>query len=114
MNMRRTGSMVFIVAAILLASCQKQAPPPATDTHGLAQEVHHKPEAARKIIADVIAEPHGVTMIAEELSKNEMAAGSVVDELMKTPAMAQAIADRCAAAGIAKDVGAASDHKRKR
>ena len=101
------------LVAILVAACQKQAPPPASDTHGLAQEVHHKPEVARKIIADVIAEPHGVTMIAEELGKNEMAAESVVDELMKTPAMAQAIADRCAAAAIAKDVGSANQ-KRKR
>lgn len=112
--MHRSNLLALIVLAVLLASCQKQAPPPATDTHGLAQEVHHKPEVARKIIAGVVAEPHGVTMIAEELSKNEMAAGSVVDELMKTPAMAQAIADRCAAAAIAKDVGGASDDKRRR
>ena len=110
--MHRIRPLALVV--VLLAACQKQAPPPATDTHGLAQEVHHKPEVARKIIADVIAEPHGVTMIAEELSKNEMAAASVVDELMKTPAMAQAIADRCAAAAIAKSVGAANDEKPKR
>ena len=112
--MRRSNLLALIVLTVLLASCQEQAPPPATDTHGLAQEVHHKPEVARKIIADVIAEPHGVTMIAEELSKNELAAGSVVDELMKTPAMAQAIADRCAAAAIAKQVGTDDDDKRKR
>lgn len=112
--MHRSNLLAPIVLTVLLASCQKQAPPPATDTHGLAQEVHHQPEAARTILAEVIAEPHGVTLIAEELSKNELAAGSVIDELMKTPVMAQAIADRCAAAAIAKEVGAAGDDKRKR
>lgn len=112
--MRRSSPVAVIVVALLFPGCEKAAPPPATDTHGLAQEVHHKPEAARKIIAEVIAEPHGVTMIAEELSKDEMAAGSVIDELMKTPAMAQATADRCSAAAIAKDVGRDDDKKRKR
>ena len=105
--------MMCMVGVLVIVGCQK-APPPTTDTHGLAEEVHHKPELARKIIADVVAEQHGVTMIAEELAKNEMAAASVVDELMKTPAMAQAIADRCAAAAIAKEVGRDGDKKDKR
>lgn len=94
-----------IVGILVIVGCQK-APPPATDTHGLAEEVHHKPELARKIIADVVAEQHGVAMIAEELAKNEMAAANVVDELMKQPAIAGAIADRCAAAAITRDVTA--------
>lgn len=93
-----------IALALVLASC-KQAPPPATDTHGLAEEVHHKPELARQIIAQVVAEQHGVAMIAEELAKNDMAATAVVDELMKHPQIAAAIADRCEAAKIAASVG---------
>ena len=95
--------LVMLLMVLFVVGCQQKAPPP-TDTHGLAEEVHHKPELARKIISDVIAEQHGVAMIAEELSKNEMAAGSVVDELMKQPAIAAAIADRCEAAKIARDV----------
>ena len=95
--------MIVIVVVLALAAC-KQAPPPATDTHGLAEEVHHKPELARQIIAQVVAEQHGVSMIAEELAKNEMAAQSVVDELMKHPELAKAIADRCEAASIAAQV----------
>lgn len=95
--------VLFLFCILLIVGCQK-APRPATDTHGLAEEVHHKPELARKIIADVVAEQHGVTVIAEELAKNEMAAASVVDELMKQPAIADAIADRCAAAAIARQV----------
>lgn len=77
----------------------------ATDTHPLAEEVHHKPELARQLIADVVAEQHGVAMIAEELAKNEIAAASVIDELMKHPPIARAIADRCDAARIAADAG---------
>jgi hypothetical protein len=92
-----------VVLALVVASC-KQAPTPATDTHGLAEEVHHKPELARKIIAQVVAEQHGVAMIAEELAKNDMAATAVVDELMKHPQIAAAIADRCEAARIAGQV----------
>lgn len=49
---------------------------------------------ARQIIAQVVAEQHGVTMIAEELAKNENAASAVVDELMKQPTVARTIADR--------------------
>lgn len=106
--------VLFLVGVLVIAvSCQK-APPPATDTHGLAEEVHHKPELARKIIADVVAEQHGVAMIAEELAKNEMAAASVVDELMKQPAIADVIADRCAAAAIARQVGTDDSSSKKR
>lgn len=101
--MNRMPFLVMILV-LFLTSCQK-AQPPATDTHGLAEEVHHKPELARQIIAQVVAEQHGVAMIAEELSKNEMAAGTVVDELMKHPQIARAIADRCEAAKIAAQVG---------
>ncbi|HJQ40322.1 MAG TPA: hypothetical protein VKB93_24520 [Thermoanaerobaculia bacterium] len=89
---------------LLAAAACKQAPPPATDTHGLAEEIHHKPELARQIIAQVVAEQHGVVMIAEELAKNEMASSTVVDELMKHPEIAKAIADRCEAARIAASV----------
>lgn len=96
----------ILLTSVIAAGCGQKTPPPATDTHGLAAEVHHKPELARKIISDVIAEPHGVVLIAEELSKHEMAAESVVDELMKHPAIAAAIADRCEAAKIAGQVGA--------
>ena len=95
-----------------MSACRQ--PPPATDTHGLAEEIHHKPELARKIIGDVVAEQHGVAMIAEELAKNEMAAASVVDELMKQPAIADAIADRCAAAAIARQVGAEDSASKKK
>ena len=96
---------ILLMVALVAAACRQKAPPPPTDTHALAQEIHHKPELARKIISDVIAEQHGVAMIAEELAKNEMAAASVVDELMKHPAIADAIADRCAAAKIQQQVG---------
>ena len=97
---------ILLLMALIAAACQQKAPPPPpTDTHALAEEIHHKPELARKIISDVIAEQHGVAMIAEELAKNEMAAASVVDELMKHPAVADAIADRCAAAKIQQQVG---------
>ena len=96
--------VLYLFGVLVIAVGCQQAPPPATDTHGLAEEVHHKPELARKIIADVVAEQHGVAMIAEELAKNETAAASVVDELMKQPAIADAIADRCAAAAIARQV----------
>lgn len=95
---------VTLAAIVLAAACQQKGSALVTDTHGLAEEVHHKPELARKIIADVVAEQHGVVMIAEELAKNEMAAASVVDELMKQPAIAAAITDRCAAAAIARQV----------
>lgn len=101
--MRTLLPMALLIVLIAVA-CQQKSAAPTTDTHGLAEEVHHKPELARKIISDVIAEQHGVAMIAEELAKNEMAAGSVVDELMKQPAIAAAIADRCEAAKIARDV----------
>ena len=96
---------IMLAAMLLAVACQQQGSAPVTDTHGLAEEVHHQPELARKIIADVVGEQHGVTMIAEELAKNEMAAASVVDELMKQPAIAAAIADRCAAAAIARQAG---------
>lgn len=109
--MSRLPFLIPALVVLLLASCQRSTPP-AADTHGLAEEVHHKPEGARRIIADVIAEPHGVALIAEELSKNEMAAGSVVDELMKNPAMAAFISDRCGAADIARQVGSADSKKR--
>jgi hypothetical protein len=102
--MRRQVSACFVFLLIVVAGCQQRASPPKIDTHGLVEEVHHKPEVARKIIAEVVAEPHGVALVAEELSKNDIAAGSVVDELMKHPAMAAAIADRCAAAAIASQV----------
>lgn len=106
--------VLYLVGVLVIAvSCQKAPPPPVTDTHGLAEEVHHKPELARKIIADVVAEQHGVAMVAEELAKNEMAATSVVDELMKQPAIADAIADRCAAAAIARQVGTDDSRKKK-
>lgn len=106
--------VLYLVGILLVVfGCQK-APPPATDTHGLAEEVHHKPELARKIIADVVAEQHGVAMIAEELAKNEMAAASVVDELMKQPAIADVIADRCAAAAIARQVEDDKSQSKKR
>ena len=102
--MRRTLLPVFVLVTLIVGGCQQNAPAPAIDTHGLAEEVHHKPELARKIISDVVAEQHGVAMIAEELAKNEMAAASVVDELMKQPAIAAVIADRCAAVAIARQV----------
>ncbi|HKR64285.1 MAG TPA: hypothetical protein VJZ00_11190 [Thermoanaerobaculia bacterium] len=111
--MSRNLFPIVLLVALVLGCQQKQAAPP-TDTHGLAEEVHHKPELARKIIADVVAEPHGVTMIAEELAKNEMAAASVVDELMKQPAIADAIADRCAAAAIARQVEGGKSSSKKR
>ena len=112
--MIRTLLPVVLLITLIVAACQQKTAAPATDTHGLAEEVHHKPELARKIISDVIAEQHGVAMIAEELAKNEMAAGSVVDELMKQPAIAAAIADRCEAAKIARDVrGDAASSKSK-
>lgn len=96
--------IVFLVAMVA-GACQQKAPAqPPPDTHALAEEVHHQPELARKIISDVVAEQHGVAMIAEELARNEMAAASVVDELMKHPAIAGAIADRCAAAKIQQQV----------
>lgn len=38
-----------------------------------------------------------------------MAAGNVVDELMKHPALAAAIADRCAAAAIARQIDGKGD-----
>lgn len=104
--------VLYLVGVLVIAVSCQNAPPPVTDTHGLAEEVHHKPELARKIIADVVAEQHGVAMVAEELAKNEMAATSVVDELMKQPAIADAIADRCAAAAIARQVG--TDDSRKK
>ena len=110
--MRRMLSL-FVLVIVAVACQQEQKPAPVTDTHGLAEEVHHKPELARKIIADVVAEQHGVAMVAEELAKNEMAATSVVDELMKQPAIADAIADRCAAAAIARQVGAGDSRKKK-
>ncbi len=109
---RKCLPIVLLVA--LIAGCQQKPVAPPTDTHGLAEEVHHKPELARKIIADVVAEQHGVAMIAEELAKNEMAAASVVDELMKQPAIADAIADRCAAAAIARQVGTDGSSSKKR
>lgn len=105
--------MISILLLLAGVACQQKPATPA-DTHMLAEEVHHKPELARKIIADVVAEQHGVAMIAEELAKNEMAAGSVVDELMKHPAIAAAIADRCAAAAIARQVETAESSKKKR
>lgn len=93
----------LLAMCLLVAAC-KQSPPPSADMHDLAQEVHHKPELARQIIAKVLAEPHGVAIVAEELAKNETAAGDVVDELMKHPAIARAIADRCEAAKITAQV----------
>lgn len=108
---RKLLPMVVLAAAVI--GCQQKPVAPPTDTHALAEEVHHKPELARKIIADVVAEQHGVAMIAEELAKNEMAAASVVDELMKQPAIADAIADRCAAAAIARQVGTDEPQKEK-
>lgn len=106
--------VLYLFGILLVTFGCKQAPPPATDTHGLVEEVHHKPELARKIIADVVAEQHGVVMIAEELAKNEMAAASVVDELMKQPAIADVIADRCAAAAIARQVEGRKSPSKKR
>lgn len=107
--------LVAMVAAMVAGACQQKAPAqPPPDTHALAQEVHHRPELARKIIGDVVAEQHGVAMIAEELAKNEMAATSVVDELMKHPAIADAIADRCAAAEIEKQVKTRDSSSRKK
>jgi len=111
--MNRTPVLILAFVVLLLPRCQ-QSPPPNTDTHALAEEVHHKPEVARKIIADVIAEPHGVALIAEELSKNELAAGNIVDELMKNPTMAAVISDRCAAADIARQVGSSDSKNNKR
>lgn len=105
--------VLYLFCILVAFGCQK-APPPATDTHGLAEEVDHKPELARKLIADLVAEQHGVAMIAEELAKNEMAAASVVDELMKQPAIADAIADRCAAAAIARQVEGGKSPSKKR
>ena len=107
--------LVFLALVVALAGCRQAPAPPPTDTHGLAEEVHHKPELARKIISDVIAEQHGVAMIAEELAKNEMAADAVVDELMKHPAIAAVIADRCEAARIQRQVGAddSASHKKR-
>lgn len=96
-------TFVLISLVVVATSC-RQPPAPVTDTHRLAEEVDHKPELARKIISDVIAEPHGVGMIAEELAKNEIAADTVVDELMKHPAIAAVIADRCEAEKIARQV----------
>ena len=98
-----TRRLILAIVCTTAIACQRQAPPPP-DTHALAEEVHHKPELARKIIRDVIAEQHGVAMIAEELSRNELAAGAVVDELMKNPTIAKEIADRCAAADISGQV----------
>lgn len=111
--MNRMRFLVLLITVLLVTNCQKSQPP-TIDTHGLAEEVHHKPEVARKIIADVVAEPHGVALIAEELSKNEMAANNVVDELMKNPKIAAIIADRCAAADIAGRVNASDDEKRRK
>lgn len=96
---------IIFMLAMVGGACQQKAPAtPQMDTHALAEEVHHRPELARKIISDVVAEQHGVAMIAEELARNEMAAASVVDELMRHPAIADAIADRCAAAKIQQQV----------
>lgn len=99
--MRRRPSVLFVL--VFVTSCRQQSPP-VIDTHRLVEEVHHKPEVARRIIAEVVTDSHGVALVAEELSKSEIAAGTVVDELMKQPAIADAIADRCAAAAIAGQV----------
>ena len=109
--MHRTVSVLPVFFLVFVASCQQRSSPPATDTHRLIEEVHHKPEVARQMIADVVAEPHGVALVAEELSKSEIAAATVVDELMKHPAIAAAIADRCAATAITRQIDTAKGAK---
>lgn len=95
--------LLLLLASLSLFGCRNSSAPPL-DTHSLAEEVHHKPDVARLVIRQLIAEHHGVTMIAEELGKNAMAATTVVDALMQQPAIAEVIEDRCEAARIAREV----------
>ena len=46
MNRRMSAFLVLVLASV--QSCQQRSLPAATDTHGLVEEVHHKPDIARK------------------------------------------------------------------
>lgn len=59
-------------------------------------------QAGQTILAPAVR----ARLIAEELSRNELAAGTVVEELMKNPIIAKEIAGRCAAADIQRQVHA--------
>lgn len=97
----------WIIAALVLVTlggCRAEPPHEVADATAVVNEIHQNPQLVRQVIDRVIAEPHGVDLIAERLAENPMAAETVVDALMKKPELAKAIRDRCASEAISSDV----------